>query len=407
MHPNGYQYTLIIGGALATALFGIFLYREIFPEYKIYQNDYVTLEKFRSTYKNEHPPIFQEGIKQIVFERKDNGPPNIERCVSCHVALDIPYFSPTQIKQDANGNSVLDTKGIPVQIPNEDYIWKKLEDKITALTDPAVLKQLKEEGNIAQASSNIDLAKEYKALKTAHVGDYTYDVTKVLRMHPLLGRETRPFEYHPMTEFGCTSCHNGNGQGLTTEKAHGPVFDDQYDIEFEGPEPKFTESDPANDPIFAREFNHKPGSALVFQTTPIFTGALVQAKCMNCHQSNTPHIPSLEHPIQDTEISFEKTKPDNQAISSKTSDLDDLTTNYHRGQELFISQACYACHRIAGFSRGGVGPELTHEGYSYPWFVKQSIVWPQADLPTSTMPNYHLDHEELQDLVTYLLGQIG
>jgi len=54
-----------------------------------------------------------------------------------------------------------------------------------------------------------------------------------------------------------------------------------------------------------------------------------------------------------------------------------------------------------------VGPELTEEGKSYPWFIKESIIWPQADLPTSTMPNYHLDHEELQDLMTFLLGQKG
>ena len=56
---------------------------------------------------------------------------------------------------------------------------------------------------------------------------------------------------------------------------------------------------------------------------------------------------------------------------------------------------------------GGLGPELTREGLSYPWFIKESIVWPQADLPTSTMPNYHLDHIELQDLMTYLLAQVG
>jgi mono/diheme cytochrome c family protein len=89
------------------------------------------------------------------------------------------------------------------------------------------------------------------------------------------------------------------------------------------------------------------------------------------------------------------------------SDIDLLTYNYHRGQQLFISQACYACHRIAGVSRGGVGPELTNSGHSYPWYLKESIVWPQADLPTSTMPNYGLDHDELQDLMTYLLSQVG
>lgn len=522
MYSFGYQYTLIAMGVAATILFAVFLNREISPEYKIYQNDYIALENFRSSFSHEPPPAFQTGIKQIVFERKDNGPASIERCISCHVALDIPYFSPTKLDKDVNGNIALDDSGMPVQIPNEDYIWSKLEQ-----TDP----------------------KLYLKLSTAKVGDLTYNVTKVLRMHPLIGRETRPFEYHPLNEYGCVSCHNGNGQGLTTEKAHGPVFDGQYDIEYEGPEPEFTERDPLNDPSFASQFNHKPGNSLIFQTTPIFVGPLVQAKCMACHRSSSQELNEvmdltgtvasrrqkqsnsiqlsfdqevdtleallkirgslekegyaktlelysllakdysqpevkrhayeanlaflqqsnnkenaladidkqvqsrigskklanelytnptplvefidknsqsseakgsvfekyaalnlekaiLRH-VNDTANSFEKTLSDPSVVTSMTSEIDLMTSNFHRGEQLFLSQACYACHKIAGFSRGGVGPELTREGTAYPWFVKQSIVWPQADLPTSTMPNYRLDHEELQDLVTYLLGQVG
>jgi mono/diheme cytochrome c family protein len=563
MRHNWYQYTLIAAGIIATVLIGIFWQRELFPEYKIYQDDYIALEKFKSTESDEPIPVFQGGIKQIVFEHKDNGPPGIERCVSCHVTLDIPYFSPTKIDRDINGNLVLDAKGLPVQVPNEDYIWKKLGDKIAQLTDSKINEQLKKEGNGSKVRENLLLASQYEKLKTAKVGDNSYNVTKVLQMHPLIGRETRPFEYHSMTDFGCTSCHNGNGQGLTTEKAHGPVFDGTYDVEYEGPEPTFTESDPENDPLFAFEFNHKPGPSLIFQTSPLFVGPLVQAKCMNCHQDSqqvvmdgfnmaneaignrkkqftaiskafdqernvlvsfmemknnlesiglkktkayysnlsqnyalsedernkaTAKIQYLEnekestkkildqinlqlveilgsqllvdelsklvakskktnekanadtivnefideqskstknggsifkkmaalhldtesiHHLQKTEATFEKTLTDPKALAALSSEIDSLTKNYHHGEELFISQACYACHKIAGFARGGVGPELTHEGTAYPWFIKQSIVWPQADLPSSTMPNYHLDHEELQDLVTYLLGQNG
>ena len=33
-----------------------------------------------------------------------------------------------------------------------------------------------------------------------------------------------------------------------------------------------------------------------------------------------------------------------------------------RGEQLFKSQACYGCHKIEGFSKGNVGPELTYEG---------------------------------------------
>lgn len=563
MRSEWYQYTLIGAGIIATVMFGAFWKRELFPEYKIYQDDYEALEQFHSTYTHEPAPAFQEGIKQIVFERKDNGPPGIERCVSCHVALDIPYFSPTRLDIDVNGNIALDADGRPVQVPNEEYIWKKLDDKIAELTDPEEQARLGKEGQKAKIAANSALAEQYQALKTAQVDSSIYDVTKVLRMHPLIGRETRPFEYHPLTEYGCVSCHNGNGQGLTTEKAHGPVFDGFYETEFEGPEPKFTEEDPLNDPSFAFQFNHKPGPSLIFQTTPIFIGALVQAKCMICHQdseevkqslSNATHylqdsqwrkakalekgldqdieaalsLWALKNQIQtqgldktedtlnklsndytlpekdrkryatqilylkafaksqqdiikdidakllkqigskdlteewekqllalqskrsnqekiDAVIQFlqkNKSNPgakgalfdkklalnlnqsllqhakemaiasegpveDQNVISSMASDVDLLTRNYQRGKQLFLSQSCYACHKIAGFARGGVGPELTREGLNYPWFIKQSIVWPQADLPSSTMPNYRLDHEELQDLMTYLLAQVG
>lgn len=331
-----YQLSLIFLGVVATLFFGAFLYREIFPEYKIYQDIYWDLEKFRSTYTGKPPPPFTFGIKQIVFEKDDHGAPIIDRCTSCHVALQYSHFALT----------------------GEDSVWQKLDEKIASL---------EKEGKNSEAD-------RLKGLKTVEVGDHTYDVTKVLRMHPLIGNETRPFQYHPIEEYGCTSCHNGNGSGLTTEKAHGPVFDGQYEEEFTGPEPKFTESDPKNDPSFARVFNHKPGHSLLFQTTPIYVGALIEAKCIQCHQAGKDDV---------------------------------LLKHYKRGEELYVSQACYACHRIDGLARGGVGPELTLEGNKYPWFIKESMVWPQADLKTSTMPNYRLDHEELEDLMTFLLAQKG
>lgn len=557
-----YQISLIALGAIAAALFGVFLYRELYPEYKIYQNDYVALEKFRSSYTGEPPSPFQEGVKQILLEREDKGPPVIDRCISCHVALQINDFSPTKIARDINGNMVLDTSGTPVKVPNENYIWEKLDKKIAELSDEKLIEQLRSTGEKAAADQRLIEAEKLRSLKTAQVGDHIYDVTKVLAMHPLIGKETRPFEYHALEDYGCVSCHNGNGRGLTTEKAHGPVFDGEYVPEFTGPKPTFTESDPNNDPPFAHMFNSKPGHELLFQTTPLFVGNIIQAKCLQCHQPSTSAIQGsidttatvskqrerrtlaikngfenekqelnsllstklqIEHeglnatieslkarsndvtlPVQetekaasqlkyltqtsngknktekqfleeidqqlnemvgspelsknlisqvkvakntnfepiieaflaahqkeqpegslfakaaawnlenellrhvkDTQTSLQKTVSDQTFVNAATTDVDILTSNFQHGQDLYISQACYACHRISGLARGGVGPELTRIGTSYPWYIKESIVWPQADLPTSTMPNFRLDHEELSDLMTFLLGQTG
>ena len=109
--------------------------------------------------------------------------------------------------------------------------------------------------------------------------------------------------------------------------------------------------------------------------------------------------------LQEMHGHFHPTVADERTVVNLQTDVDKLTADYHHGKELFVSQACYACHRISGFARGGVGPDLTNEGNAYPWYVKQKISWPQSDLKTSTMPNYRLDHEELEDLVTFVLGQ--
>lgn len=557
-----YQIALVCSGVVATALFGVFFYRELFPEYRIYQDDYVALEQFRASYTGEEPPPFKKEVKQIVIESDNNGPPVIDRCISCHVALQVEAFSPTKISRDINGNIIVDKNGIPVKTENEEYIWNKLDEKIAELTDEKVNNQLVQQGEKSKVNDRLKEAEDLKKLKTAHVGEYTYDVTKVLAMHPLIGKETRPFEFHPVEDYGCVSCHSGNGRGLTTDKAHGPVFDGQYETEFMGPKPTFLESDPKNDPQFAHIFNDKPGHSLLFQTTPILVGSLIQAKCVQCHQSSIETINNangsttfilnkknqtikalkegiaqdknaiisnlliqneivkkglvatlaeiqkqsenynLPQKEQDELATQYKsiinivgqlpqnsskeainskqqlltTKLDNQlkeligsdaavtALKNKTknknkneivglvdkfiesetkdnqsglifskiysleseknqlsllnspqqnfhtelnTDVDVLTKDYRQGQSLFVSQACYACHRINALSRGGVGPELTRIGTGYPWYIKEKIMWPQGDLKTSTMPNFRLDHEELEDIVTFLLGQNG
>src|ERR1700738_4865075 len=97
MRGQTYQIVLIFLVGVVGALFGIFLYWEIYPQYKVYQHAYVELENFRSTLTHEPAPPFEFGVKQIVLTRPDGGPETIDRCTSCHVALQIASFSPTKI----------------------------------------------------------------------------------------------------------------------------------------------------------------------------------------------------------------------------------------------------------------------------------------------------------------------
>lgn len=557
-----YQLSLLFFLALVTALFGIFLYREIYPEYKIYQHAYLDLEEFRSTLLHEPIPPFETGVQQIVLMRADGGPETIDRCTSCHVALEVSYFSPTKISRDINGEILRDSDGIPLKVANDQYIFRQLDETIRELTDMQTNEGLLAKGEAWRVDERRQRAERLAQLKTGSVHGRTVDLSKVLAMHPLLGRETRPFEYHSAEEIGCTACHNGNGRALTTEKAHGPVFDGQYEPAQEGEQPQFLDSDPYNDPPFSRVFNHKPGHELLFQTTPLYVGGLIEANCVQCHRSSTSQLESAasasrflqqeaqrqverlqqsylqmqqgligliatkqsisangiqatleklkqqtqdftlsqdereqfaarisyinaaksgagtedakdyvlqrlnaditdlvgaqslvdgidkvlgakgsevpkvleaflgEHQsepgatgrlfiqlraLEQRKLALEATKlgqaPDSSLeepqLHSILTDIDLMTGTYQRGKLAYLSQACYACHRIAGFSRGGVGPELTRAGLNYPWFLKQSLVWPQADLKSSTMPNMRLDHKELEGLMTFLLAQKG
>lgn len=62
MRGTAYQIWLIILGVVITAMFSAFLYKELFPEYKTYQKDYIALEEFRSSYTGSPPhPLFKRG----------------------------------------------------------------------------------------------------------------------------------------------------------------------------------------------------------------------------------------------------------------------------------------------------------------------------------------------------------
>ncbi|MCC5832211.1 MAG: c-type cytochrome [Chlamydiales bacterium] len=516
-YQDFYQLSLLFFALLSVFGVGYFAYKEFFPEYKTYQHAYIDLERFRSSYTGEKPAPFSTGIKQILIADEKNGPEIIDRCISCHVAIDLPHFSPLRVARDVNDQVIYSADGKAELETNPDYIWDRLEMRIDELKHPAYHAELGEGKDKWLAEAEF-----LEGLRTQIIDGRRIDMAKVLRMHPLIGSETRPFEYHPMEEYGCTSCHSGNGRSLCAKRAHGPLYDEDYEPAYEIKKPQFTEKDEENDPPFSRMYNHKPGHELVFQTTPLLGGDLIVAKCVQCHQSSSTrvketvdkaayfadrkkeridrireglendkealvslmglqrslakrgregtidwlkeelgndHVSLKEKEALEGQLTFLQSheKPDSaikeelirltgseegggsiaekkaalvkekkilerfqnsaesltfveqdpDLLSKIGTEVDQLIVSYNRGKELFVSQACYACHRIAGYSRASIGPELTYAGTSYPWFIKESIVWPQADLPSSTMPNFRLDHEEIENLMTFLMAQTG
>ena len=60
MRGNKYQIALILLLVVTTILFGIFWFRELFPEYKIYQEAFQKIEVFRLRLQaNLLPPLLQ------------------------------------------------------------------------------------------------------------------------------------------------------------------------------------------------------------------------------------------------------------------------------------------------------------------------------------------------------------
>jgi ubiquinol-cytochrome c reductase cytochrome b subunit len=80
-----------------------------------------------------------------------------------------------------------------------------------------------------------------------------------------------------------------------------------------------------------------------------------------------------------------------------------------RGEKIFRSAGCVACHTIHG-SGGSVGPDLSDEGRkrSAGWIVKQ-IEDPKAHDPQTVMPSFasQLDSSEIEALAGYLSGLGG
>ncbi len=166
--------------------------------------------------------------------------------------------------------------------------------------------------------------------------------------------ETQPFATHPHREqilgkhppeqFGCTTCHGG--QGRATQIEHEPLHEGD----------------------FAHGFVHH-------WTEPLLRKEFVEASCNKCHQ--------------------DQWKLDHAPVAMK-------------GKKLFWDNGCTGCHAIKGFeSAPKVGPSLAKvaDKVQPEWLIAW-IKDPKAYLPHTNMPKVPLDIDEpgqVEKVAAYVL----
>ncbi len=154
---------------------------------------------------------------------------------------------------------------------------------------------------------------------------------------------------HPFSIFGCTSCHHGNGQALTTIAAHADART-LRDAE-EHPNRWYYN---VGDWTTGRFGNERKKQIFLAQywTQPLLSKPfMIETACAACHPAGSSIGKNGSITFNGSLIRDPR----------KLKYIPQLAT-LNLGKELYYEYSCYGCHKIAGLSNGNVGPDLTQEG---------------------------------------------
>lgn len=248
---------------------------------------------------------------------------------------------------------VADVQAFLDQTNNEIKKWKTLEKRtLEPLTKiHKKIEGAKDRGDeIVQVVIN-DLGKggnvEWGTVdrcESCHVAinrDGFEDQKNPYKTHP---RRQEIFSKHPVEQFGCTTCHAGQGRGTQIK----------------------------DKPFEKGDFAH---GYVKHWKEPVVRGDMMQANCNKCH--------------------LDQWKLDGAPV-------------YMKGKEIFWTQGCIGCHAIKGFENAPkVGPSLLKvaDKVSEEWLVEW-IKNPKGYLPHTKMPKPPLDIEEpkqVEKVAAYIL----
>ena len=253
----------------------------------------------------------------------------VDRCQSCHVGLLDPNMTAEKLIK------VLDDKDVPTA-------------QVAAyLNDPAHAKTLDAIKTLgAHPGVRVESGSSPRDLGVIHGPKFSFGVTTEASLTPedLADYQTQKInlKQHPFPTFGCTTCHYGTGRELIQNAAHGSPEHSQ---------------------------------------TPLLAAKYMEAACAQCHAQYSVKTfkVAYQQPLSaeriikildgadvtpDTLPAY-LADPKNAATAQTVKYVADAPqmATIARGEALFTAQACYGCHKIAGFSKGNIGPELTYEGY--------------------------------------------
>jgi mono/diheme cytochrome c family protein len=157
--------------------------------------------------------------------------------------------------------------------------------------------------------------------------------------HP---RRKAIFGTHPVEQFACTPCHDGQGPGLTVEAAHGQLH--HWDA-------------------------------------PMLTGGDIDAGCQKCHFNRA----QLGQLVTEKQAEERGLKPE---------DVPYHPSKLMRGQEMIRESQCYACHEIAGYENmPKKGPQLNalsakaKPEWTYDWLKNPTRFRPSTRMPNPLLPD--------------------
>ena len=385
-------------------------------KYKDIAADLATSDAVRDATRAKGFEVSQATIMQFPLIEQDGSTQlRVDRCQSCHTGL----LNPQMTAENIIKNQDKSPEGASITT-----------DKVAAyLADPKhaeILRIIKTLG----AHPGIDIEGEAQHdLGVIHGPNFEYGVTVEHSTNDADAQDYQVQKFsmskHPFPTFGCTTCHYGSGRDLVQDTAHGnpehwlqPLLKSKYmdaacaqcHIKYDSKNLAITYLPPLQSvtiSVAANASGKAPTGVInvVEGTTQIGTAPLTDGgKCIvNFPTPSGQKLVTVAYTgddnYQPTTTSLAQLASGAPAVKLASTGGSTLTLTSPisiplmqtivKGEQLFKQDACYGCHKIDGFSKGNVGPELTYEGrLSVPSTIAHQLWDPRYKVNSCVMPYF-------------------